>query len=61
MNAATESTSTTDTVRAWVGCLGCYNNGNLVGEWIDGTECADLVEAGLTYRPRRSRPPVRNL
>jgi antirestriction protein len=51
MNTATESTSTTDTVRAWVGCLGCYNNGNLVGEWIDGTECADLVEAGLTYRP----------
>ena len=51
MNTATESTPTTDTVRAWVGCLGCYNNGNLVGEWIDGTECADLVEAGLTYRP----------
>ena len=51
MNTATESTPTTDTVRAWVGCLGCYNNGDLVGEWIDGAECADLVEAGLTYRP----------
>ena len=47
MNTATESTPTTDTVRAWVGCLGCYNNGELVGEWIDGAECGDLVGAGL--------------
>jgi antirestriction protein len=45
------ATAATDTPRAWVGCLGCYNNGDLVGEWINGTECADLVAAGLTYRP----------
>ena len=24
-----------DTPRAWVGCLGCYNEGNLVGKWLD--------------------------
>ena len=40
-------TLTTETPRAWVGCLGCYNNGDLVGEWIDGAECADLVGVGL--------------
>lgn len=26
---------THDTPRAWVGCLGCYNEGNLVGKWLD--------------------------
>jgi antirestriction protein len=50
--AATESTPTTDTVRAWVGCLGCYNNGDLTGEWLDAEQCADLVEAGLQIRAR---------
>lgn len=29
------TTVTTDTPRAWVGCLGCYNNGDLVGRWLD--------------------------
>jgi Antirestriction protein (ArdA) len=30
------------TARVWVGCLGCYNGGRLVGTWIDA------VEANLT-------------
>src|SRR4051812_37984795 len=38
--------ATTDTPRAWVGCLGCYNNGDLNGKWADGTE-TDPVEIGL--------------
>lgn len=25
----------TTTPRAWVGCLGCYNEGRLAGEWFD--------------------------
>lgn len=25
----------TDTPRAWVGCLGCYNEGKLIGKWLD--------------------------
>jgi antirestriction protein len=29
------------TPRAWVGCLGCYNAGRLVGEWVDGAEAGD--------------------
>ena len=28
-------TETDKTPRAWVGCLACYNEGNLVGRWID--------------------------
>jgi len=28
--------------RVWVGCLGCYNAGALVGAWVDGTEAGEL-------------------
>lgn len=28
--------------RAWVGCLGCYNEGRLNGEWLDASDCDDL-------------------
>jgi antirestriction protein len=38
----------TDTPSAWIGCLGCYNSGQLVGKWIPGIECNDLELAGLT-------------
>lgn len=37
----------TDTPSAWVGCLGCYNNGNLFGKWLPGNVCDDLEAAGL--------------
>ncbi len=33
---------------AWVGCLGCYNNGELVGEWLDVEGVRDLDSTGLT-------------
>jgi antirestriction protein len=39
---------TTTTPRAWVGCLGCYNNGRLTGEWLDAEGAQDLTGAGLT-------------
>jgi len=29
---------------AWVGCLACYNNGALVGAWVDGAAAADAKE-----------------
>ena len=32
-----------DGPRAWVGCLACYNNGSLVGEWFDASEAADVT------------------
>lgn len=43
MNTTTESTMP----RAWVGCLGCYNDGRLTGRWLDADEAQDLGEAGL--------------
>lgn len=27
--------------RAWVGCLACYNNGTLRGEWVEATDAED--------------------
>ena len=43
----TTTTTSTATPKAWVGCLGCYNNGSLIGKWLDGESCADLEGAGL--------------
>lgn len=28
-------------MRVWIGCLACYNNGRLVGEWYDAADAAD--------------------
>lgn len=33
--------------KAWVGCLHCYGNGDLVGEWFDACEAADVTPAVL--------------
>jgi antirestriction protein len=33
--------ATRETPRVWIGCLGCYNAGALVGAWIDATEGED--------------------
>ena len=38
----TTRTNTDTTPRAWIGCLACYNNARLVGEWFDA-EAADEV------------------
>lgn len=40
------TTSTDYEPRAWVGCLACYNNGTLKGEWldVDGLEDAETLE-----------------
>ena len=32
-----------DGAKAWVGCLACYSNGELVGEWFDAAEAADVT------------------
>lgn len=32
-----------DGAKAWVGCLSCYNNGDLVGEWFEAAEAADVT------------------
>jgi antirestriction protein len=44
------STATaTDTPRAWVGCLGCYNGGTLNGIWLDGNEATAYGDHLKTY------------
>lgn len=41
------------TPRAWVGCLGCYNEGRLTGAWLELDEGLDLspVLAAICTRP----------
>ena len=56
------NTTDTPTPKVWLGCLGPYNNGELVGFWIDATDLADtdevkrlqaeaLSKASRTYAP----------
>ena len=39
----------------WVGCMACYNGGNLIGEWVDATEAADLPETADVFANCRAR------
>lgn len=45
------STVTVVRPRAWIGCLPCYNEGRLVGEWVDAAEAGDLTPADLHGTP----------
>lgn len=36
-----------DTPEVWVGRLGCYNDGRLVGRWVDGIEAGDVTVESL--------------
>ena len=31
--------------RVWIGCLACYNEGNLVGDWFDADVADDRAAA----------------
>lgn len=33
--------------RVWVGCVGCYSAGRLVGDWHDAVDAGDLTVADL--------------
>ena len=42
------TTMTTDTTpRVWIGCLACYNNGRLVGEWFPAADADTVTVDGL--------------
>ncbi|MFT3663232.1 MAG: antirestriction protein ArdA [Gordonia sp. (in: high G+C Gram-positive bacteria)] len=41
------TTTITAEPRAWIGCLGCYNSGRLVGRWYDVTDCAEVDVASV--------------
>ena len=38
---------TTITPRVWVGCLACYNDGCLTGQWIDAVDALDITPEDL--------------
>ena len=38
----------TVTPRAWVGCLACYNDGRLVGEWVDAVDAESFIPCERT-------------
>lgn len=35
--------ATDTTPRVWPASLNCYNNGGLVGQWVDCTDAADVT------------------
>ena len=37
--------------RVWMGCLACYNEGHLVGEWVDAADAGGLTPDGLHGSP----------
>lgn len=37
--------TTTDTPQVWIACLQSYNNGRLIGEWVDATDMEYMTEA----------------
>ena len=43
----TTSSATDTTPRAWVGCLHCYNEGRLVGEWFDAAAADEVTLADV--------------
>lgn len=42
-NGPTDHPATDGAPRVWVGCLACYNDGRLVGDWVDGIYATDFV------------------
>lgn len=37
--------------RVWIGCLQCYNEGRLVGDWYDASAAGDVTTSQLHGRP----------
>lgn len=42
MTEQTATQTNTDTPAAWIGCLHCYNSGDLVGRWFDLTDAEEV-------------------
>ena len=51
MSAAAASVVEVVRPRVWVGCLGCYNAGRLVGRWVNAEDAADLSPEDVHGRP----------
>lgn len=56
------TTTETTTPAAWIGCLACYNNGQLRGKWITAQRAADEMTAdGITYGDQAETITTHNL
>ena len=45
----------TPPLQAWVGCISCYNNGYLIGRWVDAID-ADTVTVADLHKGLEKRP-----
>lgn len=45
------STVTVVDPRVWIGCLSCYNEGRLAGEWVDAADAGALMPGDLHGSP----------
>jgi antirestriction protein len=45
------TTVATNTPRVWVGCLGCYNAGKLIGRWVDAVDAETVTAESLGLTP----------
>lgn len=53
------TSNNTNHPQVWVGCLGCYNDGRLVSEWIDVEDAEDITIDSLHgYLPATLRTQV---
>lgn len=34
-------------MEVWIGCLACYNNGELVGDWVDAFDAEDFIPCSI--------------
>lgn len=46
---------------AWIGCLACYNDGRLVGDWFDAEGAAETTPAQVHGGAERVRPGCEEL
>ena len=57
----TARTTTDSTPRAWIGCLACYNNARLVGEWFAAETADEVTLADVHGGAHRVRPGCEEL
>lgn len=51
----------TTTPRVWIGCLNCYNDGALIGEWFDAIDADEVTVSQLHVGSGRNGAPCEEL
>lgn len=49
------TTMTEPAMRVWIGCLACYNDGRLAGDWFDAIDADEVTLANVHRRAGGSR------